>query len=543
MHATLDWTNRINWLIAFLLLVLLIGQLWLIVRNQTLAPARKALRAALNLALWLVLVGYFLQLRWSVDRPATHVLLVADDVPSAFVNQVKDSLRLQESFTRRTIKPGYDSITLVGQRFPTETLTQLSNTSLQWVPYAQPDQLQAIRWKGIVRQGEFQRVTGRILASKDETLRLRFGNKTLDSMALRAGDNAFTLRFPAFTQGRSEAELALGSTTLDTIHFFTRRTNPLTVQFVLNNPDFESKTLADWLGKHGHTVEISATLSKEISSNTRINKAGKSVGKVVPDLIVTEPVNANNVAIRKAIADGKAVLFINLTTPETDCRLINQAIGSRWQVRKTSNEATTPVGIGLTALPYRFAENLNQFAVPGYPIAIQQTTGRVGVSLLSETYPLALSGDSITYNRIWMSVLARLSHADRNTVQTSAPVYNGIQQAIYLNNPTTRVRTLQVGSDTLPVVYSPINDRRAAGTFTFGPSGWQPLADSLALYIDGSSSPLHSRQLVDQFVLAHAKSHILPNKSERPITTQIPDWAWLLLLLSCFTALWVEPKF
>ncbi|MBD2756075.1 hypothetical protein [Spirosoma validum] len=543
MQTTINWTNSINWVIASTLLIVLIGQLWLIARNQSLPNGRKWLRAGLNALLWLVLVGFFLQIQWPVSKPATHALLVADNVPSAVAASVKDSLRIQESFTSRNFKPEYDSVTLVGQNFPTPILTQLSSASLRWIPYYQPDQLQNIRWKGLVRQGEIQHVTGRLLSSTNQTLRLRFGNKTVDSVALHEGENPFSLHFPAFTQGHTQTELTVDQATLDTLHFFTRRTEPLTVQFLLNSPDFESKTLAGWLGKHGHTVQLSATLSKDISSNVSINKAGRSAGKTVPDLIITEPANANNVTIRKAIADGKAVLFINLTNPETDCRAINQAVGSLWQVRKTSNEATVPIGNNLTALPYRFVDNLNQFTVPGYPIAVQQTSGRVGVSLLSETYPLSLSGDSVTYNRVWMSVLARLSHADKNSVLVNAPIYSGIQQAIFINNPASRSRTVRVGNDTLPLTYSPINDRLAAGTSSFSQSGWQPLQDSLAVYIDGSDAPLRDAKVVRQFVLAHNQYQTMIEQTDRKATAKLPNWAWLLLIVVCFTALWVEPKF
>ena len=262
--------------------------------------------------------------------------MIGDDVPASFARQVKDSLHIQDSFTSRNLKDDYDSLTLVGQRFPIETLTQLSKSAVQWVPYTQPDQLQAIHWKGIVRQGEFQQVTGRILSSKKQVLRLRFGKQTLDSMSLHEGNNAFALRFPAFSRGRSQSELVLdGTTTLDTIRFFARPTEPLTVQILLNSPDFESKTLADWLGKQGHTVQVVTTLSTNIRSNVSINKAGKAGGKTTPDLIITEPANAANAALRKAVADGQSVsCSLTCTNPETDCRAINQALGSRWQVRK-----------------------------------------------------------------------------------------------------------------------------------------------------------------------------------------------------------------
>lgn len=547
MHTTTNWADPINWLIAATLSTLLIGQCWLIARNQSTANGRKWLRAGLNLLLWLVVVGYFLQIRWTTARSATHALLIADDVPATFANQIQDSLRVQERFTSQTIKPVYDSVTLVGQHFSTQTLTQLSNATVQWIPFNQPDQLQTIRWKGIVRQGEMQRVTGRIGSSKNQMLRVRFGNQTLDSVALHKGDNDFALQFPAFTQGRSQTELMLRGATLDTLHFFTRPTEPLSIQFLLNNPDFESKTLADWLGKHGHTVQLTATLSKQISSNVRINKSGKSAAKTAPDLIITEPTNANAVAVRKTFAEGNAVLFINLTAPETDCRLINQALGSRWQVRKTSNEPVVIGKNGLNALPYRFVDNSNQFAVSGYPVAVQQTGGRglaprVGVSLLSETYPLSLSGDSVAYNRIWSAVLARLVRSNKNTLLVNAPLYSGLQQALWVNNPTNPVRTMRVGPDTVSFSVFPINERSAKARSSFGKPGWQRVQDSLALYVDNAPASLRDRQVTSRFMLAHSQDQSIGKQSGRTTTVQLPNWVWLILLITCFTALWIEPK-
>ncbi|ADB37370.1 hypothetical protein [Spirosoma linguale] len=548
MQTPVNWTEPITWFIALALVILLVGQLWLIGRNQSIATGRKSLRAGLNILLWLIVLGYFLQFKWQRERPATHALLVGDEVPSAVARQVRDSLNLQDSFTSRNLKDEYDSLTLIGQRFPTATLTQISQSALQWIPYTEPNSIQSLHWKGIVRQGEIQRVTGRIQSLKNALLRVKFGNRTLDSVTLHEGENTFSLKFPAFSRGRTQTELVLGKNTLDTVRYFTRPIEPLTVVFLLNSPDFESNTLAGWLGKQGHTVQVSTTLSKNISSNVSINKAGKSVGKTTPDLIITESANAANPTVRKAVADGKAVLFINITNPEIESRAINQALGSRWQVRKTGNEATVPVGNGLTALPYRFTDNLNQFAVTGYPIAVQRSTrgsaGRIGVSLLSETYPLSLSGDSVSYNRVWTAVLARLSSADKPTIQVNSPVYSGLQQQILVNNTTGTSRKLIIGQDTVTLTPSPVNERSAVGLSLFRQTGWQPAQDSLALFVNArnQSDPVAERQTVSRFMLAHAQANLSSQQPSRTTTSKVPNWVWLVLFLGCFTALWIEPK-
>ncbi|GAB3015721.1 hypothetical protein [Spirosoma pulveris] len=548
MQTPVNWTEPITWFIVLSLVILLIGQIWLISRNQSLSSGRKGLRAGLNILLWLVVVGYFLQVQWQRDRPASHALLVGDEVPSAVARQIRDSLHIRDSFTSRNLKDDYDSLTLIGQRFSAATLTQLSQSALQWIPYAEPNTVQSLHWKGVVRQGEIQNVTGRIQSAEKGLLRLKFGGRTLDSAALHEGENTFTLQFPAFSRGRTQTELVLGQTTLDTIRFFTRPTEPLNVLFLLNSPDFESNTLAGWLGKQGHIVQVSTTLSKDISSNVSINKAGKPNGKTPPDLIITESANAANPSVRKAVADGKAVLFINIVNPEAESRGINQALGSRWQVRKTSNEATVPVGNGLNALPYRFAESLNQFSVTGYPIAVQRSNrglaGRIGMSLLSETYPLSLSGDSVGYNRVWTAVLARLSSADKPTIQVNSPVYGGLQQEILTNNSMESARQLIIGPDTVTLRQTPFNERSASGLSLFRQTGWQSVQDSLALFVNARSQtdPIANRQTVSRFILAHAQAQSTAVQHDRTTTTRVPDWVWLVLFLGCFTALWIEPK-
>jgi hypothetical protein len=47
----------------------------------------------------------------------------------------------------------------------------------------------------------------------------------------------------------------------------------------------------------------------------------------------------------------------------------------------------------------------------GYPVAIQKTATKIGLSLISETFPLKLSGDSAAYERIWTSILTQLQPA------------------------------------------------------------------------------------------------------------------------------------
>ena len=543
IYTTPDWTDPFTLATALGLLALLVIQVWLIGRNTTLSPVRKTLRAALNGLLWLVLVGYVLQIGWSADRPATHALLIGDDVPAVEARTAQDSLGIQDWFTARTFKSPYDSVTLVGQDFPTETLARLSQSVVRWIPYDQPGRVRELRWKGIVRQGEMQRVTGQIRSNGKQLLRIQYGNQTLDSLMLTKGNNTFTLQFPVFGRGRTQTELLLEDKLLDTIRFYGRPTAPLLVRFVLGNPDFESKTLADWLGKQGHSVQVSTTLSTNVRSRVDINNFQKGPDRK-PDVIVTDPANAADAPVPNAIADGKAVLFINLTNPPTDVTAINRALGTRWQVRRTSNQETVPAGNNLTALPYQFTGRPNQFAVPGYPVAMQQTAGRVGVSLLNETFPLSLRGDSIAYSRIWSAIMARLQPPQKNNVLVDAPLFSGLPNEISINSPVMSTPTLRAGEDTIQLTQSPLNRQSATGSLLTRQTGWQPVQDSLSVWVERTvrNNPAAARQMVSQFMMAHSKHRFASTGPTHRTGEALPGWVWLTLFLCCLTALWVEPK-
>lgn len=537
-----DRSGILGWLIIAGVVALFSIQVWLVFRNETLTPQRKTIRFLLNLLLWLTVVGYIADPSWTVATNSTHALLVSDDVPGDYRQKISDSLHIREVVTARTFNGNrFDSVTVLGQNFSPELLSRLSRQTVRWIPYYAPDQIQAIGWKGIVQKGEMQQVSGTLESSRKQRIKLTYGGRTLDSLELPVGLTSFTLQFPAFTVGRTETELVLDRTPLDTIRFFAQPLKSLTVQFILDTPDFESRALADWLGKNGHSVQVTTTLSKDVSNRLTINKASAK-----PDVIITDPANAANVAVKRAVAEGKAVLFINVTTPETDCRLINQALGSRWQVRKISNEPLVPVGTGtgLQALPYVFTANAAQTNIPGFPAAVQQTSGKIGVSLLNETFPLKLSGDSLTYNRIWNAMLAQLRPASLNSSHLDAPVLKGAREAIYVNNPSVRKTMIRVGNDTVKMVYSPINPVSAAGKWLVDEAGWLPVQDSLAIYSESTGFPAVSKsRLVQRYMLAHMIDQTNRPVAERVTTVSFPNWAWLTLFLFCLTTLWLEPKF
>ncbi|WP_229311583.1 hypothetical protein [Larkinella rosea] len=498
--------------------------------------------------MWILLVGYFLQLEWVIPANSNPVLIADANVPATYLNKLKDSLKIADVvrvnalntalFRSRLFDGMIDSVTLIGTGFAPDVLGQLSRQTVQWIPYDPPDQLQLIRWKGMIRKGEMQRVSGSIYSSQKQVLKIQFGNQTLDSLSLRAGLNDFTLEFPTFVQGRTEVELVLNQKPLDTLRFFARNPEPVSYQFILDSPDFESKTLADWLGKQGHSVQLIATISKDIRNRVNINRGD------VADVLITDPANATNPVVKKAVAQGKPVLIMNVSDAETECKTVNQALGTNWKLRKTANETTVSVGNGVRALPYQLLDAVNQFPVPGFPVAVQKTPAKIGLSLLSETFPLKLSGDSIAYGRIWTAILTLLQPVHTNNVEIEAPVFKGIRSRIQLNHLTGKPTAVRIGKDAVKLDYSAINGLSAEASYLFGQAGWQWFQDSLAIYVDkpDNKTGFDNRLMSDYLRSRSMEFSVQKTASLHVLHVKIPDWVWILLFICTLTMLWIEPK-
>ncbi|MPR34069.1 hypothetical protein [Salmonirosea aquatica] len=520
-------SDPFHWLTAILLAafpVVVFGILW---RNKTLTPRRKWLRGGLNLFLWLVLLGYLLQPTWTKTSDSARALLVGAEVPSAMARRWQDSLGLNErfgsqEFLKKKLAAHFDSVTLLGQDFTPDLLAQLTSGTVEWQPYFSENQIQNLAWQGTLRLGEMQRITGSVQSTKKQWAKIKFAGETLDSTQLAEGSNSFSLQFPAFTEGRTATELFVNDKFVDTLRFFVRSRPVLSYQFILDSPDFESRTLAEWLGRQGNAVTVTTAVSKGIQQSTTIN-GGMAQG-TLPDLIVTDPGNASNSLVKKALAAGKSILFIGLTQAESNLTTINRALGTGFSIKRTTSETAAQVAPNLTALPYAFNESLPQLTVPGYPVAVWNKVGKVGVSLLNETFPLKLSGDSVAYARIWNTVLAQVQPPSGSGVLADAPLFKGLAGRFSLNMDAEIPTRFPVGQDTVVLQTSPLNQQVAETNYLFGQSGWIGAGDSAEVFVEDSTSTLFLTRRMAHYIKALRAAGFsagppMPNRNVRKKST------------------------
>ncbi|KAA0992492.1 hypothetical protein [Dyadobacter aurulentus] len=542
-----DLSDTWSLLVLVLAIVLLPLQLWLLLKRVEIRSAsRLRLKICLNVLLWLSLIAFILQPYFSWPMRSLTGIVAGSEVPRNAIESLRDSLPNSELLPPISLRKKVpDTLVLFGQQIPQSVFAglQLSHRRpiLKWIPYFSPDELRRLNWKGVLDHGAMQAIHGSIESSKKQVLKVSFGANVLDSVILNPGMNDFRIDFPAFAQGRTAVILDLAGEPVDTLRFFARQVKPLAVRFKLESPDFETRNLAAWLGKNGNAVTYDALISRDLKASVEINRAE------VPELFVTTPGNAKDPAIRKAVSGGASILFLGFEDPATQLSLINTALGTHFKVRKISNESIVDVSAGLTALPFGFAASPGQLEIPGFPVAVEKRTGKVAVSLLNETFPMQLAGDSMGYQKVWGQILAYLRPVQENGIGIVAPVIAGSQNQIELNNVKPGGNLLKWGADTLFTAPSPFNENAKNGALIPATSGWISLGDSLnaEVFVEETSDFAGTSQVRD-FVNAY-ENQLSGLKGDREnlkgVTARLPDWFWLALLITCFAALWIEAKF
>lgn len=552
MQFSFDWDSTLSLGILALVVMLLPLQLWLLIgKSKPVFTGRLFLRLFLNVLLWLAVLMFVLQPYIQREHASATGVILADEVSSSFRKKLTDSLGRSEVLNINSMQDveglaALDTVLLVGQNFDQKVYRTLlqseSKPVLKWVPFREVNRVYGLQWKGILRRGEKQELRGNIVSDRVQTVSLYYGDQVLDSMKLGVGQENFKLSFPAFTEGRSTAVLKLEAVAVDTIRYFARPVEPLTFQFILDNPDFETRNLATWLGKNGHSVLYSALLSKDMQSKQTINRAKDA------DVIITSPDNVSNASVKKAFSSGKSILLINLMNPQAEISNVNRTLGTSLVIRKVSAEPTVPIATGLTALPFQFVPTNRYLIDPKYPIAMERSIGTVGVSLLSETFPLLLSGDSLSYQNVWNTILASIHPASRSNIEVNAPVNQYVLTDINLNNFERKLQMLRIGADSVFVNSSTINSKSSTARFRPTEKGWVSLTDSLNsdIYVQQQAASGDALAVKD-FIRSYSLGQ--PNINQ-PISEQAHqgagrkpfDWVWFGVLILCFTLVWVERK-
>lgn len=535
MESFLTIEPFLRWGLSGLLLLIWGVILLKLLRLKSLSPAQRNVKILLNTLLFVLAVLFLFQPSWPERRGGEALLVYDAGVPAQWVDSVEAVRQTgrkvsYKEFSRKFREYPHQRFFFLGQAAEPSILSHLAGKEVQWIPYFAPDALQDISWQGMLRKGDLQTVSGKISTSAPGKIKLVYGEKTLDSLLLEKGFNAFSLSFPVFAEGRNVISLQLHDRPLQEVAFYARPTRPMTIALLQDNPDFESRILAEWLGAQGHRVEISTPVAQSVLFEGRINKPAP---KQAPDLVIATPARAADAQVRKAVAEGRSVLFFGADEINDALSRINRATGTAFSARRISAQENLPLKNGLTALPFQLNPKPNQRQVASLPVSFQKNGGRVAVSLLNETFPARLSGDTLTYGEIWSTILAALNVPD--SVSIPAPVFIDVPAEISLH---TGQSTLSPDQDTLSLRASQVNPAKTSGQYIFSTTGWKTLHPAGEVYVE--DSPLASAARWENWLKAN---HSLREKTKHPGARTVPAAIWFGALLLCLAALWTEAKF
>lgn len=459
-------------------------------------------------------------------------------ISDPFLEKTKDSLALETVISpskyQKEFKDKNLQLHLLGQNFEPEFLSQLASKNLTLFPEFKKNTLQNINWRGVLYQNENQEINGLIDLGKPSMLKIKFGLQTIDSVKLDKGLKTFSLSFPSFSIGKTGLKLTLNDELITEIKYYSRPNPKYKILVLAENPDFETKTLSEWLGKNGHSVNVETMVTKNTQNKTTINpnKSDKY------NLVFTTPSRLTNPICIKTLKNGGGVFVYNVS--EKDMPIINKSLSESFDIKRISIENELQLSNDLVGMPFTFKENKAQQKFEKWPIAISQK--RVGLSLISETYPLILSGDSITYRKIWGSVLQFLQPIQINNIEIKAPILLNQFSTLKFNNFEKAQGIFRTKSDTIYTKTSPINDNTSIGKYVFRKPNWQTINDSLEVFVNEISTAdqyfLQTKNILNSY-----NTFQNGEQSERHNESEIlPDWLRLLISLALFIVVWIEAK-
>ena len=527
------------WLIIFLMMILLIlgFQLFSIFKSADQSP-KKWVKSILNILFSVFLICYLLQPVWESDQGSDLVLVYSKDVSTSQIKGLRDSLGIRKTLSIEDYQGKGNPVYLVGNRYSEMELNRLNGKNVHLVKGEEGLFPEYLHWKGIVRKGEMQQVTGLLSTGKKSLLELKIQDQVLASDSIEAIQGSFNLRFPVQVTGRNEVNLFLNDSLIAGINFFAVPPIPKTFQLRFSFPNPEQRNLNRYLEEKGEKVDerIQVSRASQIQS---IDEDLDSLKVMIADLN-----QLKSRSVRAELSNGvTGVLMINSGNPESDIREMNELFKTDFEIKRSGTEEWRELESGIEALPYTFEAKKGQKMLFENSVAVQDLgTMKVGMSFISQTFPIYLSGDTAVYSKIWDEILGDLIPDQLNNWSYDAPLFSDQIGTLIYNGAENENGFSLIGSDTIYFQQDLVNPFTQVTRFSKAESGWVSLSDSMEVYLYGVQeleTVRNSKNVADFLRGNNANEAMEKLNSEKG---KISDWVWLGLFLLFSGLMWLEPR-
>ncbi|MBN3583129.1 hypothetical protein JYB64_12090 [Algoriphagus aestuarii] len=527
------------WLLVFLLMILVILglQLFMLTRSAV-KSSRKWIRSILNILFTVFITVFLLQPTWESDLGSDPVLVYSKDVTSARIKFLRDSLGSKKAFAIENFQGKGNPVYLIGQRYSELELNKLSGKDVHLIKGEPSLNPQFLHWKGIVRNGEVQHVTGSVSGREASYLELKIQDQVIVFDSIDANHRMFTLKFPVQVTGRNEMGLFLNDSLIADIRFFATPFIPKSFQLRFSFPNPEQRNLSRYLKEKGEKVDEKI----QVSRASQIQSGKEDLDSL--NVFIGDLNQLKNRNVRAELENGTAgVLVINSGNPESDVRELNEIFDTDFEIQRSGSEEWRELESGIEALPFVFKEKNGQQLLLENSVAFQNVgLMKVGMSLISQTFPVYLSGDTATYARVWDEILGEAIPNQLSNLSYDAPLFSDQIGRIVYNGTAKDSEFTRIADDTVYFQQDLINPFSKESKFTTVDSGWTNLADSLEIYLYGAEelNPIRFVKNVADFLSVNTNG--TPVENSNSDKNRVSDWVWLALFLVICGLLWVEPR-
>lgn len=523
------------WIFGIGICVLLVLQVIKIQRTDF-SPRRKLIKQVLSGLFFLVLLAFLLNPVWNNELSSAPALLVSSDLNESEIDFWKDSLSITKAIQENDFQSNSDSLILLGKSFSKEFLYALRAKSVNWIIPNSQTEPSFLNWKGVLRQGELQKIQLGPDLKSGSKLTISQGGNELDSYVTDSNRSSIEMGVSPSILGRNEWEILIDEESIRTINFFVLPNLELTFQVQAGFPGPELRTLSRYLSGRGERVQEVIQLSK----NTALLTENQPLDSV--DVFIIDASQIQDAKIQQQLDRGIAVFLLNLTDPEKEIKALNRAFETNFEISSTNSLENRKLENGLEALPFEFKVGATQIIDAGNSIAIQQAgNSKIGISLLTGTFPLAQAGDSLDYTKFWDKVLADLRPEGPRNWKLEAPVFQNEFYTLEYNGIDS-IALSQFETEDFSISSSLINSNTSILKGFASDSAWQELIEGIEAYIYTSEDwpMVFAQQERGRFLQSQSwlTSHSESNVTKKPI----PFWLWGLVFGLLLSMIWLEPK-
>lgn len=260
----------------------------------------------------------------------------------------------------------------------------------------------------------------------------------LDSMKVKGTEN---LRFGLQTKPKVAGEFIYKLVEKDSLHFEllsdplplkVRPENTLEILIINTFPTFETKYLKNFLAENGHELLVRSQLSKNKYKFENFNRKQGSIYGFTStnlrnfDLVIIDAGSylglsaASKEALEEQIENEGLGVFI-----QSDVSIVNNGGRFGFRLKRNFNSETSlsnwpkvkipvyPSSLEADVLTQPILSSQNRI-LSAY---IQKGAGRLGTTLLNDTYQLVLNGNEAVYQYIWSTTISAVSQKSMPMVQ------------------------------------------------------------------------------------------------------------------------------